>query len=180
MTQDATWYLWTACRLAAVSPDPRTQNGAVLMHRRGVQGTSSVNAWPRSVRGTWERPAKYYYVEHAERAALLYAARAGMQTSSATLYCPWAACADCARAIVTSGVRRLVRLANVTSHNQWSESTRVGDQIMRDSDVEIVEIVAEYAQGGLEWPSFLRDGRMWNPVTGFGESGDDAVSVSFV
>jgi dCMP deaminase len=47
-------------------------------------------------------------MEHAERDAIYKAAFVGMQTEGATLYVPWFACADCARAIIAAGITRVV------------------------------------------------------------------------
>jgi len=54
------------------------------------------------------RPAKYRWTEHAERNAIFSAARMGVSIVGATMYLPWFPCAECARAIVQSGIGALV------------------------------------------------------------------------
>lgn len=104
-------WLRIACEQAASSHDPHTQNGAVLVPRGDAYVAIGVNRVPR---GVWAapdrliRPAKYKYIEHAERAAIYAAARFGTPTQSATLYCPWFACTDCARAIILAGIAQVV------------------------------------------------------------------------
>ena len=44
---------------------------------------------------------------HAEENAILYAARAGVSTLSATLYCTHSPCLRCARMIVQAGIQRV-------------------------------------------------------------------------
>lgn len=55
-----------------------------------------------------ERPAKYGWGEHAERNAVFNAARVGIPLEGCTIYVPWYPCMDCARAIVQTGITRLV------------------------------------------------------------------------
>lgn len=92
--------------------DPSTQNGCVLV-RPDIQEVVSygANHFPEGVESSdarWERPLKYAYVEHAERNAIYSAARRGIKTKGLHMYCYWAACADCARAIIQAGITRLV------------------------------------------------------------------------
>lgn len=159
-------YLLEACKLAAHSPDPRTQNGAVVIGSHSAFGGVANNAWPLGVWGTWERPAKYLYVEHAERAAIYQAARYGVPLVGGTMYCTWAACADCARAIISCGIVRLIVLAGGETPDRWSESVRIGDEMLADAGV-VKETVKPDC--GLVWPSFRRNDRMWNPITGWEE-----------
>jgi dCMP deaminase len=129
-----------ALRAAAMSPDPSTQNGAVLRFTVGV--LAEQNRFPDGVGYTparWERPLKYAVIEHAERNVIYRAARAGWATEGATLICPWAACADCARAIIQAGIVRLVRFEAHASA-RWDDSIAIGDEMMREAGVEIVEV----------------------------------------
>jgi dCMP deaminase len=90
--------------------DPSTQNGALLLTLDGDCATGA-NHFPFGVRETaerWKRPLTYSFVEHAERNAIFKAARQGIPTYRATLYCPWFACTDCARAIIQAGIQRVV------------------------------------------------------------------------
>ena len=55
-----------------------------------------------------ERPAKYLWIEHAERNAICNAARAGTATEGCTIYVEIMPCMDCARAIVQAGICQVV------------------------------------------------------------------------
>lgn len=130
--------LSTAYLLALESEDPSTQNAALLVDSRGFIVAGGVNEFPRSVEGTWERPLKYQVVEHAERNAIFDAARHGVRTDGVTMVCPWAACADCARAIIQAGVKRLVR--HQADASSWDDSIQIGDNMMKQAGVEIVTV----------------------------------------
>jgi dCMP deaminase len=133
------FYLRIAVELAQTqSDDPHTQNGAVLVARRGDL-VGAANGFPLGVAALdarRERPMKYSYIEHAERNVIYTAARRWMPTKGATLYCPWFACADCARAIICAGITEVVGLAHPPSHGPWQESCDRGDEMFREAGVK--------------------------------------------
>jgi len=58
----------------------------------------------------WERPAKYDWVEHAERNAVYNAARVGTALKGCIVYLNWEPhpCKDCTRAFIQSGIIEVV------------------------------------------------------------------------
>lgn len=141
MTHDAI-YLREACKIGmAESHDQHTQNGALLRTPAGYVVTAA-NRFPPDVIVSAERlarPAKYQYIEHAERNVIFAAAKIGVQTHKATLYCPWFACADCARAIILAGITRVVGHVRPRQHSpeRWAESMLSADQMLREAGVTI-------------------------------------------
>lgn len=132
-----------ACMVAAkYSDDPRTKNGAVLVGRNGSWILSGANKLPSLVSRLPERlvaPAKGVYMEHAERAAIFQAARFGCATDGATMYCPWFACTDCARAIIEAGIAEVV---GHTKHREltdarWIDTVKQGDAMLREAGVRM-------------------------------------------
>lgn len=111
-------------------------------------------------KGSWldlsitPRETKYKYVEHAERMALFAAHRCGEKVE--TLVAPWASCAECARAIVECGCRRLVRLKPLETHSErWYASIELGDVLMASAGVEVIEL--DYVPGDFGRIELLRD-----------------------
>jgi dCMP deaminase len=150
-------------QIAQASPDTSTQNGAIIVDAQGREIGAGCNEFTKGIKVTPEllvRPLKYLFIEHAERNAVFDAVLEGNSTREATMFAPWAACADCARAIVQSGITTVVRHADAgartTAH--WAESLRIADQILRSGKVEIVEV-----SGKLGAPSVLHSGVRWNP-----------------
>lgn len=135
---------------AQYSPDPSTQNAACLVGPNGDlwPGTADVNRptdkWIMTEED-WERPRKYSLVGHAERACIFYAARMGIATHDCTMVACWASCAECAIAIVESGIKRLIRHKR-DAYAQWDASTTLGDEIMKRNNVEIIEIVGSLSE----------------------------------
>lgn len=132
-------FLVAACRYAAkFSADPHTQNGALLVSRMG-EVVLAANTLP-SVEATPDRlvrPKKYLYIEHAERNAIYAAAKTGVKTSKATLYCPWFACADCARAIIQAGIQRVVGhiVPYTLTPDRWKESVQAANDMLQEAGV---------------------------------------------
>ncbi len=133
---------------ASLSPDPSTQTSAVLIDATEEFFVSSGhNHFPKGVSDAhWHGPkdGKYARVVHAEVAALLDAARIGISTVDATMVAPWAACANCAKHIADAGIAVLVRHRfidnGVTEDSPWYEDCLLGDEIMTESGVYILEI----------------------------------------
>lgn len=122
------------------STDPSTQNGALLV-RENQQFAIGANHFPLGVTEKserWERPAKYQFVEHAERNVIFACAKIGVATGHSTMFCPWFACADCARAIIQAGISEVVG-HDCPLHKRrpdWYESIRVAMEMLKEAGVK--------------------------------------------
>ena len=105
-------FLNVALEIGSWSKDLSTKVGCILVKDRRIIGTG-YNGAPRLIdEGCSERnsrPEKYYWFEHGERNAIYNCAREGVSTQGATAYVvPLLCCSDCARALVQSGIIRVV------------------------------------------------------------------------
>jgi dCMP deaminase len=122
------------------SPDPRTQNGAVIVapQTNEIIGYGA-NRFPNGVTNSPERLSpehKRDYLEHAERDAIFSALRQGNNTVGATMYVPWFACSDCAKAIIGAGIRCVVgHQAPCTATSTWNPSIAIGLVLLREARV---------------------------------------------
>ena len=111
MGWDSRW-MDVARLVATWSKDRSRKCGAVIVDSRNVLVSIGWNGFPRGisddVSARHERPAKYQWTEHAERNAIYNAAANGHHTKGCIIYLPWYPCADCARAIVQSGITQVV------------------------------------------------------------------------
>lgn len=149
-----------AYRLALGSPDPSTQNGGIVLDAFGRAMGKGINTFTPGIDVTpdlLERPKKYAYIEHAERSAIFDAFRHGSGPLH-TLVCPWAACTDCARAIVLSGITTLIRHERGDSES-WGQSIIDGDRMMRAAGVNIITVTGDL--GGCE--PIRYNGELWTP-----------------
>jgi dCMP deaminase len=105
-------FLELAKLVASWSKDRSTKVGAVIVGPFNDVRSLGYNGFPRGIDDEVEerhaRPAKYKWTEHAERNALYNALLTSTSVERATMYLTWYPCADCARAILQSGIARLV------------------------------------------------------------------------
>lgn len=134
-------------RLAANSTDRSTKIGAVLIHPEFDY--DAIVGWNHLTKGipdndeNSERPRKYLYWEHAERTVIYTAANLGFKTSGCTLFTTGIPCADCARAVVESGISRIVvwkKGSGLEATDRWLDSIRVGREILEAGGVSITEV----------------------------------------
>ncbi len=162
MSTDWKSLMATAYEHAKLSHDPSTQNAALLVNDAGESRLIDVNRFPNGVRETerWERPLKYKIIEHAERNVLYQAARSGLQTVGLTMVCPWAACGDCARAIIQCGLKKLVthKQAHEKSPDFWRQEIEIAFVMLQEAGVEVVMY-----DGLIGVENVLHTGKLWSP-----------------
>lgn len=114
-------FLRLALEIASWSKDKSTKVGAVIVGPDHEILSTGYNGMCRGANDNrperHERPEKYIWMEHAERNAVFNAARIGVSLKGSTLYCNSTeslytfgmSCVDCTRAIIQSGIKRLVQ-----------------------------------------------------------------------
>lgn len=155
-----------AYAVATLSPDPSTQCGACLQCV-GAQPVCASNSYPAQeapgpAERLLDRAYKSQWIEHAERRVIYRAAAQGFSTSRATLYAPWAACVDCARAIIAASVARVVvhkQRMDVVSE-RWAASIAAAHEMLRFYGIEIIEY-----DGPIAVTPIRIQGRLWCPRT---------------
>ena len=126
--------------VAVQSKDTGAQVGAVIVAADGRILPEACNELPEgvldsAVRRT--RPAKYFFTEHAERNAIYHAAKHGYKLAGATIYQSWFPCADCARSIIQSGIRRVVAQRHNFEDPRWGESLTAARHMFREAGVAV-------------------------------------------
>lgn len=166
MTIDRTRREWLrdCYREAVNSPDRSTQIGVIIFDGFQDQISTGYNAFTKGwvpSEADHERPRKYQIIEHAERRAIYSAAKEGFCTYGGTMVATWAACSDCARAIVECGIQRLIRHYPILDDatERWLESITIGDQILKAGGVEIIDIMGRIPGA----PAIVRDGKAYFP-----------------
>lgn len=98
--------------IADRSKDIHTQVGCVIVGPdNGIRATG-YNSFPRGIDDSrlerYERPEKYFWMEHAERNAIYSAAKIGTPLDGCRLYCQLLPCMDCARGIIQVGIKEVI------------------------------------------------------------------------
>lgn len=131
------------CKLK--SKDQSTQIGAVIVGKGNEILSTGYNSFPRglndNVPDRQKRDHKYFYFEHGERNAIYNAARIGVSLCDSTIYITSGLpCSDCARAIINSGIKKVVckKVCTTKNKDKWVESQERALEMLLECGVDIV------------------------------------------
>jgi dCMP deaminase len=127
------------------SKDPSRKSGCILIDDLRAVLSVGYNGFPREVEDRVEnvpqrftRPDKYKWTEHAERNAIYNASRRGIPLSPATAYINWFPCADCTRALIQSGIERVVCGAEPDFNDPtYGRDFLISSQMMIEANIKI-------------------------------------------
>ncbi len=133
-------FIELAKHIAGWSKDKSTQTCAIITSKDNRVLSVGYNGFPSGCDDVnmprYERPKKYLYTEHAERNAIYNAARNGINTNGATMYLMWFPCADCARAVIQSGITRLV-CKEPDMNSRWREHFVAAIEMLNECNIKI-------------------------------------------
>jgi dCMP deaminase len=128
-------------RAASKSPNKIRQVGAVIMLCDGGGPIAACNTFPKGIADLdWRHDGdgRFVWMEHAERNAIFDAARRGRALAGATIASTFFPCIDCARAIVQTGIARLVSPEPALDDAVWGASFVRSRIILEEGGVELV------------------------------------------
>ena len=145
-----------AMHVAGWSKDPSTQVGAVIVGPDKEVLSVGYNGFPRGMNDSEERlndrPLKYALTVHAERNAILNAARYGISLKGSTLYVIatsggkyWggAPCQACSIEVAQAGISQVVAPTPHGMPDRWRASCHEGAEVLRECGIIYREF--EYA-----------------------------------
>ena len=129
-------YLKIAKDVSEWSKDPSTKVGAVIVGDKHQIVSQGYNGFPRGFKDSLDRlenkPVKYQYTIHNA----LYN---GSCVNGSTIYVHGLPCCiECAKAIIQSGIKRVVYDSKPKSN--WEESTEKALELFKEANVETVYI----------------------------------------
>jgi len=144
MTYDPKWdrrFLALAKHISEWSKDPSTQNGCVVVGPDREVRSTGFNGLPRGVKDTEDRlnnrELKLQLICHSEENAVSHAARIGVSLKGCTLYCTWPPCVRCARAIIQSGIVRVVHPEGIEIPERWQADFNLSRDILFEAGIRI-------------------------------------------
>lgn len=140
-------YLADCTEYASRSPDPSRKTGAIIVAGGEVVARGR-NHFPFGIACTdarLERPAKYKWIEHAERDAIYSAARRGVRTAGSDMYLTWYPCADCARAIIQADIKRLICREPHWDDPLWADDFTIVREMLAEAKV-VVRFVGKFEE----------------------------------
>lgn len=135
-------FMAMAMLIAQRSKDPSTQVGACIVNQNHIVMGLGYNGLPRGLNDDdypWSKKdgnfseTKYPYVVHAELNAIL---NSQQRLAECTMYVTLFPCNECSKAIIQSGITRLVYFSDKHAHK---ESTIASKKMLQDAGVEVVE-----------------------------------------
>ena len=129
--------------VATWSKDRSTKCGCVIIGKNNEILSTGYNSFPRGVDDNidlrHQRPVKYLYTEHAERNAIYNAARNGVKLEGTIMILKWYPCANCARAIIQSGIKKIYceKPGDSEKDQRWKDEFRVSSTIFDEAGVEV-------------------------------------------
>ena len=136
-------YFMGLAHLSALrSKDPNTQVGACIIYSENKVVSIGYNGMPRGCRDEdfpWERQGdflntKYAYVVHAELNAILNSPR---PVKDCTLYVSLFPCNECAKAIIQSGIKKVVYESDKYDGTDGNTASK---KMLNDAGVELMQM----------------------------------------
>lgn len=136
------YFLGLAHLSALRSKDPNTQVGACIVDEENKVVSIGYNGMPRGCQDNkmpWEREGgflttKYAYVVHAELNAILNSPRS---VKNCTLYVSLFPCNECAKAIIQSGIKKVVYESDKYDGTDGNIASK---RMLNDAGIELVQL----------------------------------------
>jgi dCMP deaminase len=133
------YFMGIALLSAKRSKDPSTQVGACIVNEHHKIVSVGYNGMPTGCSDDefpWEREGplldtKYPYVCHAELNAILN--NVGFNLSGCTIYVPLFPCNECCKAIIQSGIRRVIYISDKYAN---TDPVRASKRMMDHAGIE--------------------------------------------
>ena len=141
MTETTDWdrrFLALAAQVATWSKDPSTQVGAVIVDSERRIVSTGFNGFPRGIADDADclndRAKKYRMIIHAELNAILFAQR---DLTGCIIYThPMPPCAQCASAIIQSGINKVVTITpNVALNERWGSDWEIAWKMYQQAGI---------------------------------------------
>lgn len=137
-----TRYMNIAKEVSSWSQDPSTKVGSVIVGTQGQIISQGYNGFPRGVadgKGRYhDRSVKYKLIVHAEANAIYNAIHSGASTVGSTIYVHGLhICHECAKAIIQTGISKIVLDSKPLDDPRWKESAEYSLMMLKEANVEV-------------------------------------------
>lgn len=123
------------------SKDPGTKVGCVLVDDRRILSTG-YNGFPQTISDDLDRyidrDFKLSITVHAEKNAILNAAKNGTRVQGSTLYVTFPPCSQCASAIIQAGVAQIVCPDPASAPERWRSNFQAANNLFYEAGVKVL------------------------------------------
>lgn len=149
------YFIRIAHEISKKSKDPSSKVGAVIFGPEHEIRSTGYNGFPRGVFNEawyaperWERPAKYAWIEHAERNAIYAAAKVGTPLAGCGIAVTWTTtedglplpCVDCTKACIQAGIKTIVGPSNRPWQGLQVWQFEIARQMIKEAGLNIFGI----------------------------------------
>jgi dCMP deaminase len=123
------------------SKDPGTKVGCVLVSDRRILSTG-YNGFPQTISDDLDRyidrDFKLSITVHAEKNAILNAAKNGTKVEGSTLYVTFPPCSQCASAVIQAGVAKVVCPDPASAPERWRNNFIAANNLFYEAGVKVL------------------------------------------
>lgn len=129
--------------VAMRSKDQSTHIGAVVVGPDKEIRSVGWNGFARGIKddvdSRQERPEKYFWMVHAERNSVYNATLMGVSLKDCVMYTNGLPCADCAQAVIQSGIKEVVvyRWWDENNSGKWKEHAERSAIMLKEAGVKV-------------------------------------------
>ena len=128
--------------IASWSKDKSKKVGAVIVDSDNRVLSTGYNGLPIGCNDNVEsrhiKPKKNSFVVHAEANPIYSCAKSGIKTKGSTMYLTWYPCCDCCKAIIQSGISKIMCYEPDWNDDSWGESFRYTKEMLAEANIEVV------------------------------------------
>lgn len=147
------FFLQTAFNVAnTFSKDAHRKVGAVIYRESyplsfGYNGF--IRGFPDDILLLQDKDKKLIYTEHAERNAIFNASRNNINIMEASIACTFHPCHECARAIIQSGLKRVIcpAISEEDKEGRWFSSITEAQRMFTTCGVDVIILSFEQIEG---------------------------------
>lgn len=134
-------FLRIAEEVRSWSKDPGTKVGCVLVSDRRIISTG-YNGFPQSISDNLERYINRDYklsvTVHAEKNAILNAAKNGTKVEGSTLYVTFPPCTQCASAVIQAGISKVICPNPSNAPERWRQNFTEANNLFYEAGVQVL------------------------------------------
>lgn len=127
--------------IATWSKDKSIGTCAIIVDKDNNILSTGYNGFPigsnDNIPERYERPLKYFWTEHAERNAIYSAAKRGVSLDNTKMFLRWFPCSDCARAIIQSGIKKVICDKPDLTTPKWGEHFKITLEMFKECHIEV-------------------------------------------
>lgn len=125
-----------------MSKDPNKKVGCIILDPNTLFiRACGYNGFPLNTVETanrWQREEKKWWVNHAEMSAICSACRHGTSLDKSIAVVTMHPCSACAKAMIQSGISKIITVAPNLEHPRWGEEFKVAQILFEEADIQVI------------------------------------------